>query len=110
MISSGRDILASSITGSGKTASFLLPIIQKFYKIKYNMSLGNYTKALVVCPTRELALQCYEMFSKLNKFTNLTHSLVIGKVPLDKQEAEVRRGPDLIIATPGRIVDLLKNS
>jgi ATP-dependent RNA helicase DDX27 len=64
----------------------------------------------VICPSRELALQCYEVFSKLNKYTSLTHCLVIGKVPIQKQEAEVRRGPDLIIATPGRIVDLLKNS
>lgn len=110
VINSNRDVLASSITGSGKTASFLLPLIQKFYKMKYNLALGNYTKALVICPTRELAVQCYEVFSKLNKFTNLTHCLVIGKVPLQRQEAEVRRCPDLIIATPGRIVDLLKNS
>lgn len=110
LITSGRDVLASSITGSGKTASFLIPVIQKFYKIKYNNALGNYTKALIVCPTRELAVQCYEWFAKLNKYTGLTHALVIGKVPLQKQEAEVRRGPDLIIATPGRITDLLKNS
>ena len=110
IITTGRDVLASSITGSGKTAAFLLPLIQKFYKIKYNNALGNFTKALIVCPTRELAVQCYEWFSKLNKYTNLTHALVIGKVPLQKQEAEVRRGPDLIIATPGRMTDLLKNS
>jgi len=110
VITSGRDVLASSITGSGKTAAFLLPLIQKFYRIKYNNALGNYTKALIVCPTRELAMQCYEVFAKLNKYTGLTHSLVIGKVPIQKQEADVRRGPDLIIATPGRITDLLKNS
>lgn len=110
LITSGRDVLASSITGSGKTAAFLIPVIQKFYKIKYNQALGNFTKALIVCPTRELAVQCYEWFAKLNKYTNLTYALVIGKVPLQKQEAEVRRGPDLIIATPGRMTDLLKNS
>ena len=110
VINSGRDVLASSITGSGKTAAFLIPVIQKFYKLKYNMAMGSYTKALIVCPTRELAVQCFEVFSKLNKYTNLTYCLVIGKVPLAKQEAEVRRGPDIIIATPGRITDLLKNS
>lgn len=110
VVTTGRDVLASSITGSGKTAAFLLPVIQSIYKIKYNNALGTYTKCLVVLPTRELALQCYEMFAKLNKYTQLSHALVIGKVALQKQEAEVRRGPDVIIATPGRIVDLIKNS
>ncbi|KRX05223.1 P-loop containing nucleoside triphosphate hydrolase [Pseudocohnilembus persalinus] len=103
---SGKDILASSLTGSGKTAAFLLPLIQKLYK----STPQNYSKVLIVLPTRELAFQCYEMFQNLNKYTRLRAALIIGAVPMQKQEAELRRYPEFIIATPGRLLDHLTNS
>ncbi|CAD8095009.1 unnamed protein product [Paramecium primaurelia] len=106
LVLAGKDVLASSCTGSGKTAAFLLPLMQRFGNTKSQ----KYSKALIVLPTRELALQCYEMFQKLNQFSNSTAALVIGAVPIQQQEAELRRYPDIIIATPGRIVDLMKNS
>ncbi|CAD8212040.1 unnamed protein product [Paramecium octaurelia] len=106
IIMNGKDVLASSCTGSGKTAAFLLPIMQRFGNLK-NL---QYSKALIILPTRELALQCFEMFEKLNKYANCTAALVIGAVPIQQQEAELRKYPDIIIATPGRTVDLLTNS
>ncbi|CAD8118896.1 unnamed protein product [Paramecium sonneborni] len=106
LILAGKDVLANSCTGSGKTAAFLLPLMERFGNTKSQ----RYSKALIVLPTRELALQCFEMFQMLNQFSNCTAALVIGAVPIQQQEAELRRYPDIIIATPGRIVDILKNS
>lgn len=66
-ILSGKDVLASSITGSGKTAAFLMPMMQRFYKC----AGVNYSRVLIVTPTRELAIQCYENFNALNKYVGL---------------------------------------
>jgi ATP-dependent RNA helicase DDX27 len=109
-IVTGRDVLASSITGSGKTAAFLLPLIQKFWKAKYGYNVSNYSKALIILPTRELAIQCHDMFHGLNKYTKLSSTLIIGQASIQQQEMELRRGPDFIIGTPGRMIDLIKNS
>ena len=119
-IMSGKDVLVSSMTvfllllyyyyinqGSGKTAAFLLPALQRFGG---TLRSSSYTKVLIVTPTRELALQCYEMLEKLNKYSKCTATLVIGAVPIQKQEVELRKHPDIVIATPGRLLDLLKNS
>lgn len=73
-ILSGRDVLASSITGSGKTAAFTLPLLERF-KQKVNT---NYIKVLIVTPSRELAFQCHEMVQQLNKYLRLRVSLIIG--------------------------------
>lgn len=104
-IVTGRDVLASSITGSGKTAAFLLPLIQKFWKAKYGYNVSNYSKALIILPTRELAIQCHDMFHGLNKYTKLSSTLIIGQASIQQQEMELRRGPDFIIGTPGRMID-----
>jgi superfamily II DNA/RNA helicase len=66
--------VASSITGSGKTAAFLIPIIQRYF----NVAAVGYIRTLVVTPTRELAIQIFEEFQKLNQFTNLEAALAIG--------------------------------
>ena len=105
-IFSGKDVLGRSVTGSGKTAAFLLPLMQKLYENKFS----NYIKGVIILPTRELAFQCYEMFKVLNAYTKLSCAVLIGKIPLIKQENELRKIPDLVIATPGRIVDINKNS
>lgn len=106
-IFSGKDVLGNSVTGSGKTAAFLLPLIQDAYK---SNSLSQSTSVVVILPTRELAIQCFEMFKDLNKYTKLTAAVVIGKTNLEKQEKELREGPDFVFATPGRFIDLCKNS
>ena len=106
-IISGKDVLGKSVTGSGKTAAFLLPIMNDLVK---NRSYSSYVRVLIILPTRELALQCFDMFSQLNTYTHLKACLAIGKVPVAQQEAEIARGPDIVIGTPGRIVDLSKNS
>ena len=67
-------------------------------------------RVLVIIPTRELAMQCYEMFQILNRYTKLSCVLLIGAVPLEKQKSELNRNPLLIIATPGRLIDHLQNS
>ena len=87
-IISGKDVLASSVTGSGKTAAFLLPILQRFYLTGSSGEPGtqNYSKVLIILPTRELAFQCYEMFEKLNQYTKLTACLVIGASSMKAQE------------------------
>lgn len=102
----GRDVVASSITGSGKTAAFLLPILQRYY----NAAPVGYIRSLVVTPTRELAIQIYEDFNKLNKYTRLEAVLTIGASSIQKQESQLRNNPELVIGTPGRIIDLLMNS
>jgi ATP-dependent RNA helicase DDX27 len=105
-ILSGKDVMASSITGSGKTAAFLLPILQRFYR----STAVNYCRVLIVTPTRELAIQCYENFNVLNKYVGLDACLVIGASSVQKQESQLRNFPEVVIATPGRLLDLLTNS
>lgn len=106
-IISGKDVLGKSVTGSGKTAAFLLPMMNDLAK---NRTYSSYVRALIILPTRELALQCHDMFSQLNTYTRLNACLAIGKIPLAQQEADIAKGPDIVIGTPGRIVDLSKNS
>jgi len=65
---------------------------------------------LIILPTRELAMQCYEVFQNLNKYTRLSCALVIGSSSMEKQKVELSRNPLIIIATPGRIIDHLQNS
>ena len=67
-------------------------------------------RALIVLPTRELAIQCLQMFEKLNKYTRLTSCLLIGQASLQRQESDMRKKPDLVIATPGRLIDIVSNS
>lgn len=107
MIFSGKDVLGSSVTGSGKTAAYLLPIIQQMIRQK---SSTPSIKAVIVLPTRELAIQCFEMFKHLNKYTKLSAAVVIGKIDLASQEIDLRRSPDIVFATPGRLIDLAMNS
>ncbi|MFT7559702.1 MAG: ATP-dependent RNA helicase SrmB [Flavobacteriales bacterium] len=99
---SGRDIMVSSKTGSGKTAAFLLPMLNRFLADdKPNSS----TRALILLPTRELALQTQKMFEHLACFTPIKSGLIIGGEAFKHQVASVRRNPEVLIATPGRLVD-----
>ena len=96
----GRDLLACAQTGSGKTAAFLLPILHQLL----DRSRGT-TRALVLAPTRELALQILDDLNGLARHTGLTAAAVHGGVGMGPQEKAFRKGADVIIATPGRLLD-----
>src|SRR5918994_6730998 len=96
----GRDVLACAQTGSGKTAAFLLPILHRLLE-----KPRRTTKALVLAPTRELAAQILEDFNALSVHTPVSGAAVYGGVSMGPQEHAFRSGVDLIIATPGRLLD-----
>ena len=96
----GQDVLACAMTGSGKTAAFLLPILQHLHGKPRGV-----TRALVITPTRELAAQIDEHRRDLARFTRLSGAAVYGGVGMGPQETAFRRGVDIIVATPGRLLD-----
>ncbi|MBT8402576.1 MAG: DEAD/DEAH box helicase [Gemmatimonadetes bacterium] len=96
----GRDILACAATGSGKTAAFLLPILERIA----DEPRGT-TRALVLAPTRELAMQIVAEFENLAKHTGMRGAAVYGGVGMAPQERALRQGVDVIVATPGRLLD-----
>jgi ATP-dependent RNA helicase RhlE len=100
----GRDVMACAMTGSGKTAAFLLPIIQRLQK----QPRGR-TRALVLSPTRELAAQIHEQLEALARHTRVSGAPVFGGVGMRPQEDAFRRGVDIIVATPGRLLDHLNH-
>ena len=101
----GRDLLACAMTGSGKTAAFLLPIINR---LMANPRRG--TRALVLTPTRELAAQIEEHLRGLAAHTPIRGAAVFGGVGMGPQETAFRNGVDIIVATPGRLLDHMKQS
>ena len=96
----GRDLLACAVTGSGKTAAFLLPILHQLV----DQPRGT-TRALVLAPTRELACQIRDDLNALAQFTGLKSVVVHGGVAMGPQKTAFQRGTDVIIATPGRLLD-----
>ncbi len=101
----GNDVLASAQTGTGKTAAFSIPIIQHLALAK---TLGNKKiRALVVTPTRELAIQIDESFTSYAKYTGLKNTVIFGGVNQNSQTRKLRDGVDVLIATPGRLLDLM---
>src|SRR5437868_12869509 len=99
----GRDLLACAQTGSGKTAAFLLPILHRLIGTPRRV-----TRALVLTPTRELAAQILEDFNALAVHTALTGAAVYGGVGMGPQEHAFRTGVDVIVATPGRLLDHMR--
>jgi ATP-dependent RNA helicase RhlE len=99
----GRDVLACAMTGSGKTAAFLLPILQRLL----GLPRGT-TRALIIAPTRELAAQIDEHRGQLARYTRLTGAAVFGGVGMGPQESALRRGVDVLVATPGRLLDHMR--
>jgi len=96
----GRDVLACAMTGSGKTAAFLLPILNRLI----GQARGK-TRALVLAPTRELAAQIDEHRRELARFTPIGGAAIFGGVAMAPQQAAFRRGADVLVATPGRLLD-----
>jgi ATP-dependent RNA helicase RhlE len=101
----GRDVQACAQTGTGKTAAFVLPILQRLAAAGRS---GQAIRALVLTPTRELASQIAERVSVYGRHLSLRHALVYGGVSQRGQEIALRRGPDVVIATPGRLLDLMQ--
>ena len=102
----GRDVAGQAQTGTGKTAAFLVTIFTKLLALPPKKS--NLPSALIVAPTRELALQIYEEAQDLGRHTDLTFAQVLGGIDYRKQAAILRKGADIIICTPGRIIDYFK--
>lgn len=100
------DLIGIAQTGTGKTAAFAIPIIQQL-----NESLSNggkhQIKALILTPTRELAIQIDDCFREYAEFTDLRHTVIFGGVKQTAQVAQLRKGTDILIATPGRLLDLI---
>ncbi|MCJ7649212.1 MAG: DEAD/DEAH box helicase, partial [Candidatus Lokiarchaeota archaeon] len=103
-------MLGCAQTGTGKTAAYALPILQRLVSIKNNTSIKNKRKisALVVAPTRELAIQIKNSFSIYGKYTGLRNTVVYGGVGQNPQVKKLQQGVDILIATPGRLLDLIR--
>jgi superfamily II DNA/RNA helicase len=100
----GRDVLGCAQTGTGKTASFVLPMIDA---LSQGRAKARMPRSLILEPTRELAAQVAENFDKYGKYLKLTKALLIGGVSMDDQQKLLERGVDVLIATPGRLLDLV---
>ena len=103
----GKDLLGCAQTGTGKTAAFAIPILQNLLLQQKEDAHNPNIKALILTPTRELAIQIDESFDAYGKHTGLRHAVVFGGVSQFQQTNELRRGVDILIATPGRLLDLI---
>ena len=103
----GRDICGSAVTGSGKTAAFMIPILERLLFRPRSISC---IRVLIIVPTRELGAQCHEVAVNLGKYTSIESCLCVGGLSTKQQEAELKRKPDIVIATPGRLIDHIHNS
>ncbi|MDO6423897.1 DEAD/DEAH box helicase [Saccharophagus degradans] len=102
----GKDIMVSAKTGSGKTAAFLLPMLHKFLN---DPRPNTSTRALILLPTRELALQTVKAFEQFAGYTQIKVGLIMGGEAYKHQVATVRKNPEVLVATPGRLVEHIKN-
>ena len=103
----GYDLLGVAQTGTGKTAAFGIPILNHLLKDKSSGQGKRKIKALVVTPTRELAIQIAENFTAYSQFTSLRNTVIFGGVKQSKQVASLQQGVDILVATPGRLLDLM---
>lgn len=101
---SGRDVLAASRTGTGKTAAYALPVLDLLREGK--KPRGNAMRALILAPTRELAAQIYESLISYGRFHNLKSTVVYGGMKINPQMKRMAGGKDILVATPGRLLDL----
>jgi ATP-dependent RNA helicase RhlE len=106
-ILNGRDILGSAQTGTGKTAAFSLPILQMLSSRQQNAHRKQ-IKALILVPTRELALQISANIHSYNSQLHFSHTTVVGGIPQSRQVNDLKKGVDILIATPGRLLDLMQ--
>src|ERR1700760_2414699 len=102
-----RDLLGCAQTGTGKTAAFAIPILQLLYQDRHQHKEQKSIKALILTPTRELAIQIGESFAAYGRHTGLKHLVIFGGVSQNPQVDALRRGVDILVATPGRLLDLM---
>jgi ATP-dependent RNA helicase RhlE len=102
----GRDVMGIAQTGTGKTAAFVLPMLQMLAALPGHAAPGA-PRALILAPTRELAAQIWENLRDYGRFLNLRSAVIFGGVSARPQEAALRRGVDVVVATPGRLLDLM---
>lgn len=110
VILSGRDLLGCAQTGTGKTAAFAIPTLQLLSEGKASQNAKRNIRALIITPTRELALQIYESFCTYGNYTNQRCCVIFGGVSQKSQEETLQRGTDILVATPGRLIDLLNQN
>ncbi len=103
----GKDVVGGAVTGSGKTAAFIIPILER---LLYRPKRVPTSRVAILMPTRELAVQCFNVARKLASFTDVTFCQLVGGFSLREQESVLRNRPDVIIATPGRFIDHMRNS
>jgi ATP-dependent RNA helicase DDX54/DBP10 len=103
LILDGKDMVAMARTGSGKTASFLIPMLDKL-KV-HSAKVG--IRGLIMSPTRELALQTLKFAKDLSKHTDLRAAVILGGDSMDQQFADLHGNPDILIATPGRLLHVV---
>lgn len=104
-ILSGRDVMAAAQTGTGKTASFALPLLERLTKSQQRLK-SCHARSLILTPTRELAAQIHESILTYGKYINLKSAVIFGGVSAVAQAEKLRKGVDILIATPGRLIDL----
>ncbi|WP_422359384.1 DEAD/DEAH box helicase [Reichenbachiella sp.] len=102
-----NDVLGSAQTGTGKTAAFAIPIIQRIHEIEGGKGGKPQLLSLIVTPTRELAIQIEDNIRLYSKYTNLKHAVIFGGVKQGQQVDQLKRGVHLLVATPGRLLDLI---
>ena len=103
----GRDLLGCAQTGTGKTAAFAIPILQHLYLKRKQHNGQRKIKALIVTPTRELAIQIADSFSTYGRYTGIRNTVIFGGVKQGPQVQAISRGVDILVATPGRLLDLM---
>ena len=108
IVLSGKDIIGCAQTGTGKTAAFAIPIIHQLHRIVGSSKKAKQIRALVVTPTRELAVQIGQNFDAYAKYTNINQLTIFGGVSQNPQVDSLKWGVDVLIATPGRLLDLHK--
>ncbi|MCW2120911.1 DEAD/DEAH box helicase [Flavobacterium sp. 7A] len=108
LVLAGKDVIGCAQTGTGKTAAFAIPIIHQLHRIVGSSKKAKQIRALVITPTRELAVQIGQSFDTYSKYTNLTQLTIFGGVSQNPQVDSLRNGIDILIATPGRLLDLHK--
>ena len=104
LVLEGKDVLASAQTGTGKTAGFSLPLLHILSK--YPKQRHRHIRALVLTPTRELAAQVHANVKEYSEFLDIRSAVIFGGVKQNPQVAKLRQGIDVLVATPGRLIDL----
>lgn len=105
-ILAGRDVCASAVTGSGKTGAFVLPVLERLIQA----GIDNVSRVVMLLPTRELAAQCHAVVTSLARYTGVRAALAVGGLNAEAQQVALRTRPHIVVATPGRLIDHVRNS